>query len=64
MLKNYFKIALRNLSRHKGFSLINVLGLTIETVSRIMTQLERDRVIALPSCRRVVVKDRAALTAA
>lgn len=29
MLKNYFKIALRNLSRHKGFSLINVLGLTI-----------------------------------
>lgn len=29
MIKNYFKIALRNLQRHKGFSLINVLGLTI-----------------------------------
>jgi CRP/FNR family transcriptional regulator, nitrogen fixation regulation protein len=39
------------------------LGLTIETVSRTMTQLERDSLIALPSCRRVVVRDRAALAA-
>jgi putative ABC transport system permease protein len=29
MLKNYFKIALRNLWRHRVFSLINVLGLTV-----------------------------------
>ena len=27
MLKNYFKIALRNLIRHKGFSFINISGL-------------------------------------
>src|SRR5918993_3122807 len=29
MLKNYFKIAWRNLFRNKGFSLTNLLGLTI-----------------------------------
>jgi putative ABC transport system permease protein len=29
MLQNYFKIAFRNLLRHKVFSLINLLGLTI-----------------------------------
>lgn len=29
MLKNYFKIAWRNLIRHKGFSLINIVGLAI-----------------------------------
>ncbi len=29
MLKNYFKIAWRNLFRNKGFSLVNMLGLTI-----------------------------------
>lgn len=29
MLKNYFKIALRNLFRNKGFSVTNILGLTI-----------------------------------
>lgn len=29
MLKNYFKIAFRNLFKHKGFSLINVAGLTL-----------------------------------
>ena len=29
MLKNYFKIALRNLLSKKGFSLINILGLSI-----------------------------------
>ncbi len=37
------------------------LGLTIETVSRTMTQLQDDDVIALASCRQVVLKDRAAL---
>ena len=29
MLKNYFKVALRNLYRYKGFSFINILGLAI-----------------------------------
>ena len=29
MLKNYFKIALRNLQRHKAYSLLNISGLAI-----------------------------------
>jgi putative ABC transport system permease protein len=29
MIKNYFKIAFRNLWKHKGFSAINILGLAI-----------------------------------
>src|SRR5882757_3502512 len=29
MIKNYFKIAFRNLWRHRVFSLINILGLTV-----------------------------------
>ena len=29
MLRNYFKIALRTLRRHKGYALINILGLSI-----------------------------------
>src|ERR1700712_143727 len=29
MIKNYFKIAFRNLWRHRGFSLINVFGLSM-----------------------------------
>ena len=29
MLKNYFKIALRNIRRHKGYSFINIAGLAI-----------------------------------
>jgi hypothetical protein len=33
MLKNYFKIALRNLLRNKGFSVINILGLAIGMAS-------------------------------
>ncbi len=37
------------------------LALTIETVSRAFTQMERDRAIALPSSRHVVVRDRGAL---
>jgi CRP/FNR family nitrogen fixation transcriptional regulator len=38
------------------------LGLTIETVSRSLTQLEREGVISLPAHRRgIVLKDRAAL---
>lgn len=37
------------------------LGLTIETVSRTLTQLEATAAIALPSSRRVVLRDRRAL---
>jgi len=37
------------------------LGLTIETVSRTMTQLEHDATITLPTSRRVVLRNRAAL---
>ncbi|HEY0608093.1 MAG TPA: ABC transporter permease, partial [Chitinophaga sp.] len=29
MIKNYFKVAFRNLWRYKGFSLINIMGLAI-----------------------------------
>ena len=38
------------------------LGLTIETVSRTLTQLEAEAAIALPSSRRVVLRNRAALS--
>ncbi|MEJ7679035.1 MAG: ABC transporter permease [Segetibacter sp.] len=39
MLKNYFKIALRNLLRNKGFSAINILGLSIGMASAILILL-------------------------
>lgn len=39
------------------------LGLTIETVSRTLSQLERDGTIRLPTARRVELKDRRALRA-
>ena len=39
------------------------LGLMIETVSRTLSHLEKDGVIALPSARRVVLKERKALRA-
>jgi CRP-like cAMP-binding protein len=38
------------------------LGMTIETVSRAMTQLEKDTAIDLASSRRIVLRNRAALT--
>src|SRR5882757_8823881 len=36
MLRNYIKIAWRNLFRHKGFALTNLLGLTIGMTSSIL----------------------------
>jgi CRP-like cAMP-binding protein len=38
------------------------LGLTIETVSRTLTQLEEEAAIALPTSRRVVLRNRSVLT--
>ena len=37
------------------------LGLTIETVSRALTQLQARAAIALPSSRRIVLRNRGAL---
>src|SRR6187402_572851 len=39
MLKNYFKIALRNLLRSKGFSIINISGLAIGMASALLILL-------------------------
>ena len=39
MLRNYFKIAFRNLLRHKGFSFINIAGLSIGMVCSILILL-------------------------
>jgi putative ABC transport system permease protein len=39
MLKNYFKIAWRNLLRYKGFSLINIFGLAIGLTCCILVSL-------------------------
>jgi hypothetical protein len=39
MLKNYFKIAWRNISRHKIFTLINVLGLSLGACACIVIYL-------------------------
>jgi CRP/FNR family transcriptional regulator, nitrogen fixation regulation protein len=46
------------MSRH---DIADYLGLTIETVSRTLAQLEGDATIALPSARRVVLRNRVAL---
>jgi len=37
------------------------LGLTIETVSRMLTRFESASTIALPSCKRIVLRNRAVL---
>lgn len=39
MIKNYFKIAFRNLRRHKAFSLLNIAGLSIGMASSILILL-------------------------
>lgn len=39
MIKNYFKIAFRNLWRYKAFSLLNILGLSIGLASSILILL-------------------------
>jgi len=37
------------------------LGLTIATASRMLTRFEKDAAIALPTCKRVVLRDRSVL---
>lgn len=39
MLKNYLKIAFRNLNKHKGYSIINILGLSLGTASMLVIVL-------------------------
>src|ERR1700746_3451061 len=39
MFKNYFKVAVRNLLRNKGFSIINISGLAIGMASAILILL-------------------------
>jgi putative ABC transport system permease protein len=39
MLKNYFKVAFRNILRHKGFSAINIIGLAIGIACSILILL-------------------------
>jgi putative ABC transport system permease protein len=39
MLKSYFKIAIRNLLRNKGFSIINISGLAIGMASALLILL-------------------------
>jgi len=39
MIKNYFKIAIRNLIRHKSFSIINIVGLSVGMICFILIGL-------------------------
>src|SRR5437868_14260050 len=39
MLKNYFKIALRNIIRHKAYSAINIFGLAVGLASCLVIML-------------------------
>jgi putative ABC transport system permease protein len=39
MLKNYFKIALRSFQKHKGYALLNLLGLTVGITSAFLVFL-------------------------
>ncbi|HDT13194.1 MAG TPA: FtsX-like permease family protein, partial [Candidatus Aminicenantes bacterium] len=39
MLKNYIKIALRNLARHKGYAFINIMGLAVGIAASVLIAL-------------------------
>lgn len=39
MLKNFFKIAIRNLARHKSFSFLNIAGLALGLTTCILIGL-------------------------
>ena len=36
MLRNYLKIALRNLARHRGYAFINILGLAVGIAASVL----------------------------
>ena len=39
MIRNFFKVAFRNIARHKGFSFINIAGLTLGLTACILIGL-------------------------
>jgi len=39
MLRNYLKIALRNLARHKGYAFINIMGLAVGIAASVLVML-------------------------
>src|SRR5580704_19213164 len=47
MLNNFFKVALRNLSRNKSFSAINILGLAIGMASALLIGLWIDNELSV-----------------
>jgi putative ABC transport system permease protein len=70
MLKNYFLIAIRNLKNYKGYSLINILGLSIGIACCVIIMLyvrneisfdqyheKADRIYRIEYCRRFADKE-------
>ncbi len=47
MLRNYFKIAIRNSFRHKGYALLNLLGLVVGIASSILILLWVDNEVGM-----------------
>gem|GEM_PF-5737682 len=39
MLKNFLKVAIRNLWKHKGYSVLNIFGLAMGMAVRLPSQL-------------------------
>ena len=43
MLANYFRTALRSLTRHRGYTLINIIGLAVGMAACLLVLLYLDR---------------------
>ena len=43
MLKNYVKIALRNVQRHRTYAFINIAGLAVGMASCLLMLMEKSR---------------------